>query len=444
LKARLLTLAKDFFAQPGVLVPQACNGSAAKTKAAYRFFGNRQVDMKTLLKPHVEATVERIRPHRVVLAVQDTTTLNYTAHPTTDGLGPISTTKNDAVGLVVHDTLAFTPEGTPLGLLDVQCWARDPDEAGKKYRRKALPIEHKESMKWLKSYRAVAEVQTLCPDTMLVSVGDREADIYELFADAQRNPSGPKLLERAERTRNRQAGEGALWDKMQREPLAGYQEVYVPGKGSRRARTAKLAVRHAHVTLKPPRGKALPPVGVWAVYTREVDYTPDVKSPLEWMLLTMVETASFAQACERISWYARRWGIEVYHRTLKSGCRIEDRRLGNADRIEACLAIDMVVAWRIYQLTKQGRETPDIPCDVFLSEEEWQALCAYTTRKLPPAKPPPLRQAVRMIASLGGFLGRKSDREPGTTTMWRGLQRLADITTGYILFQTLHPSRASP
>ena len=444
LKARLLTLAKDFFAQPGVLVPQACNGSAAKTKAAYRFFANRQVDMKTLLKPHVEATVERIRPHRVVLAVQDTTTLNYTAHPTTDGLGPISTTKNDAVGLVVHDTLAFTPEGTPLGLLDVQCWARDPDEAGKKYRRKALPIEHKESMKWLKSYRAVAEVQTLCPDTMLVSVGDREADIYELFADAQRNPSGPKLLVRAERTRNRQAGEGALWDKMQREPLAGYQEVYVPGKGSRRARTAKLAVRHAHVTLKPPRGKALPPVGVWAVYTREVDYTPDVKSPLEWMLLTMVETASFAQACERISWYARRWGIEVYHRTLKSGCRIEDRRLGNADRIEACLAIDMVVAWRIYQLTKQGRETPDIPCDVFLSEEEWQALCAYTTRKLPPAKPPPLRQAVRMIASLGGFLGRKSDREPGTTTMWRGLQRLADITTGYILFQTLHPSRASP
>jgi hypothetical protein len=444
LRARLLTLARDFFAQPGVLVPQACNGSEAKMKAAYRFFANRQVDLQSVLRPHVEATAQRIKAHGIVLAVQDTTTLNYTAHPAADGLGPINTKQDGAVGLVLHDTLAFTLEGTPLGLLDVQCWARDPAQAGKRERRKDLPIEAKESIKWLKSYRAVAEVQGLCPETILVSVGDREADIYELFAEAQQRPSGPKLLVRAERSRQRHVEQTPLWERMEGEPVAGYQEVSIPRKGSRPARTAKLAIRHAAVSLRPPRGKDLPPVTVWAVYAREVDYSPAVSSPLEWMLLTTVETGTFEQACERVGWYARRWGIEVYHRTLKSGCRIEDRRLGQGERLESCLAIDLVVAWRIYLLTKQGRETPDIPCDVFLSEHEWQVLYAYATKEPPPDDPPSLRQAVRWIASLGGFLGRRSDGEPGTTTLWRGLQRLADITTGFLLFKSLHPTRASP
>jgi IS4 transposase len=120
---------------------------------------------------------------------------------------------------------------------------------------------------------------------------------------------------------------------------------------------------------------------VWAVYAREIDYSSEVKSPIEWMLLTTVEVSIFREAVERLAWYARRWGIEVYHRTLKSGCRVEDRRLNNVDRIEACLAIDLVVAWRIYWLTKQGRETPDISCDNFLSEDEWKALCAYVRKE---------------------------------------------------------------
>jgi hypothetical protein len=141
------------------------------------------------------------------LAVQDTTTLNYTAHPP-QGVGPINNSQNSAVGLVLHDTMAFTPEGTPLGLLNVQCWARDAAQAGKKYRRHQLPIEEKESLKWLVSYRAVSEAQKLCPGTMLISVGDREADLYELFHEAAQDPQGPRLLVRAERTRNRKVEQG--------------------------------------------------------------------------------------------------------------------------------------------------------------------------------------------------------------------------------------------
>jgi hypothetical protein len=442
LKHRLFTLAADFFAQPGALVPEASHGSPAKTKAAYRFFANPHVDMQRLLRPHVEATLDRLRAHPVILAVQDTTTLNYTAHPP-EGVGPINTTQDQAVGLLLHDTLAFTPEGTPLGLLNVQCWARDPAQAGKRHRRKELPIEEKESVKWLVSYRAVAEVQRLCANTVLVSVGDREADIYELFHEAAQAPGNPKLLVRAERTRNRQVEQEALWERLRAEPVAGGLEVRVPRRGARPARTARLQVRFAQVVLSAPKDSKLPPVQVWAVYAREVGQGAGVKEPIEWMLLTTLQTESFPEACERLAWYSRRWGIEVYHRTLKSGCRIQDRRLDDAHSLEACLAIDLVVAWRVYWLTMVGRERPDIPCDQFLREEEWRVLSAWATGKMAETAPN-AQQGTRWIGKLGGWLPRGKHDNPGTTCMWRGLVRLPNLVQGYLLALQVHGIRDGP
>lgn len=435
LTKRLLAIARDFYARPGADIPQA-SGTRAKAKGAYRFLDNKQIEMKTLLNPHYEATVERIKKQSVVLAVQDTTSLNYTAHPSTQGLGPITTKKMNSVGLIVHDTMTFTEEGTPLGLLDVQCWARDTEDRDKSKRRHREPIENKESYKWLKSYHAAAKAQRCCPDTMIVSVGDRESDIHELFTEALKNDTLPKLLVRAERTRKRMTENETLWEKMRKEVIAGIQEIHVPRSGSRPARDARLEVRFSKVTLNSPkRRKDMKAVVLWAVYVCEVDYGEDVASPLEWMLLTTVEVSTFEQAIEKIMWYARRWGIEVYHRVMKSGCKIEDRQLGNTDRIENCLAIDMVVAWRIYHLTKLGRETPNLPCTVYFREDEWKALVGFKTRNpVPPEKPPCLRDAIWMVASLGGFLGRKGDGEPGTTTLWRGLQRLDDITEAWNIF----------
>jgi hypothetical protein len=440
LRERLLVLARDFMAQPGKPIPQACNGSQAKVKAAYRFCDNPQVDLQTVLWPHVESTVERIRAHEVVLAVQDTTDLNYTHHPATKELGPLGSIDDLTVGLKLHDTMAFTPQGTPLGLLDVQCWARDGSTEGQGHRRKRLPIEEKESFKWIESYRAVAEAQRLCPDTMLVSVGDREADIYELFQEALATPAGPKLLVRAERSRQRkvQQPEGELyaylWDHMARQPASAFLELLIPRNGQRPAREARLAVRFAPVQIQPPQGANGSALAIWAVYAHEVDYDPrQVKEPLSWMLLTTIETVSAEQACERLEWYAKRWGIEIYHRTLKSGCRIEDRRLGEADGLEACLAIDMVVAWRVHCLVYQGRETPDIGCDVFLEQGEWKPLHAYIHHAPPPEQPPPLAEAVWMIGKLGGHLGPLAGSPPGPMTIWRGLCRVPDIAAGWNL-----------
>jgi hypothetical protein len=257
-----------------------------------------------------------------------------------------------------------------------------------------------------------------------------------LFEEATGDSSNPKLLVRAMRGRNRTVEQIKLWEKLSQQPVAGIQEVRVPRKGNRRARTAKLAVHFAKIRLDPPKTKNSGPVTMWAVFAQEIDPGEDVETLIEWMLLTTVAIDTFQDACKRIAWYSKRWGIEVYHRTLKSGCRIEDRRLGSTDRLEACLAIDFVVAWRIYWLTKQGRETPNIPCDVFLNEDEWQVLWAYVKKEPPPTEPPPIGQITPMIASLGGYLNRKGDGPPGTTTMWRGLIRLQAMAEGFSLCKT--------
>ena len=435
LRQRLYRIAQDFYGQPQSGIPEAC-GCRARTMGAYRFFHNPKVTMDVVLNAHKEATIERIKQHRIVLAPQDTTTLNYSTHPMTEGLGPIRNQDDTFVGLMLHDTLAFTEEGTPLGILDAQCWARDPQDRGKRYRRHDLPIEQKESMKWLRSFRKVAEVQKLCPNTVLVSIGDRESDLYELFAEAVKDPGGPGLLVRSEKSRNRKVEQQLLWDVMSRQNIAGSLKIHVPRSGSRKARDAWVSLRFAKVQLKAPsRYGSIPPVQVWAVYILEqVSDDAMVDSPIEWMLLTTVEVKDLADAQKRVEWYSGRWGIEVYHRTLKSGCRIKDRQLGAADRIETCLGIDMVVAWRIYHLTMLGREAPDLPCTVFFKDIEWKALCCYANKTpLPPQQPPSLRRAMFMVGAIGGHLGRKGDGFPGTQTLWRGLQRLDTATEMYAI-----------
>lgn len=433
LNRRLLEIARDFYARPQAQVPQACQ-TRARTKAAYRFFKHPSTTMDDLLDAHRKSSCERIAGKKVVLCPQDTTSLNYSTHPATENLGPIGSKKEGIIGLIVHDTMAFSLEGTPLGLLDVQCWARDAEEFGKKHQRKRRPIEEKESYKWLRSFQSVAEAQRQCPKAMLVSMGDREADIYELFHLAVQDLKGPKLLVRAEQDRLLEDGQGHLWSVVKAQPEAGIQEIHVPRRGAIAARVARLAVRFAEVSLKPPKDKSkYGPLPLWSVLAQELDAPKDI-APLCWMLLTTCSVTTFEEAAEKLAWYTKRWGIEIYHKTLKSGCQIEERQLGDADTIEACLAIDMVVAWRVYYLTKLGREVPELPCTVCCEEEEWKALATFITKKpVIEGTPPTLRQYTRMLASLGGFLGRKGDGEPGTKPIWLGQQRLDDFKLAWKL-----------
>jgi hypothetical protein len=445
LNQRLVTIARDFGRNPQAQIPEACQ-SRAKTKAAYRFFEHPKTPMKLVLEPHYKSTIQRIAQENVVLSVQDTTSLNYSAHPETNGMGPIGSSKDGAVGLILHDTMAFTVEGTPLGLIDVQCWARNRAKFGKHHERKHKPIAQKESHKWLKSFEAAREAQRQCPNTMIVSVGDREADIYELFQLALEDVARPKLLVRAEQDRLLADGQGHLWPHVRQQPLAGNYEIRVPRRQNRPAREACLEVRFAQVCLNPPQSKShLKPLTLWAVLAEEIDAPEDVEA-ICWMLLTTCAVSTYSQAIEKLTWYTRRWGIEIYHRTLKSGCKIEERQLGSACRIEACLAVDMVVAWRVFHLVKLGRETPNVPCTVFFEEAEWKALYTHIKKEpVPPAEPPLLTDTVAWVATLGGYLGRKSDPPPGTKSIWLGLQHLDDLKEMWLFMAiTYAPHLLSP
>jgi len=381
---RLTQMARDFYANPQANIPQACQ-SRARTKAAYRFLDNKESTMEAILSSHYQSTVNRIKGEEVVLAVQDTTSLNYSMHPATENLGPIGSRGEEVIGLMDHDTMAFNREGTPLGLMNVQCRARDRERYGKKHERHKLPIEEKESNKWLISFKSAAEIQKQCPKTVIVSVGDREADIYELFELAMEGAGNPKLLVRAEHNRSLLNEQGQLWEYMKSRPVSGIQRIRIPRKGNQPSREAELSIRYSAVELKAPAGKRTKgSIKVYAILAQEGN-VPESVTSLKWMLLTTIPVNTFEESVEKLEWYALRWGIEVYHKTLKSGCQIEQRQLGNADRIEACLAIDMVVAWRIYYLTKLGREVPDVPCTVFFEEAEWKALLAYKTKSpIPP------------------------------------------------------------
>ena len=432
LTQRFVSIARDFYSRPQANVPKACNGERATVKAVYRFLDNDAVTLAKLLEPHQAQTLQRMAAHKVVLAIQDTTSLNYTAHALTDGLGPIGPKQSGALGLIVHDTMAVTPAGLALGVLDAQVWVRDWED-----KAAGRPIEHKESVKWLRSYQLAAKLQGQLKTTRLVSVGDREADLYELFAMAREHieAGGPHLLVRATEDRRLAETSQKLWERVEAQPVAGYREIVVPSRPGRTARQAALSVRFCEVLLSPPQGKSeFGNIRLWAVHARE-RRAPTGTEAVEWMLLTTREVHDFDQACEKLDWYVQRWMIEVFHRTLKTGCRIEDRLLRTVPRLENCLAIDMMVAVRIMHLTWLARTHPHRPCTIYFENNEWKALSCFLTRKRTPQKTTPtIREVVGWIAKLGGHLGRNADRAPGTQGLWEGIQRADDIIETTKLF----------
>jgi hypothetical protein len=407
-------------------------------KAAYRFFANDAIAPQDVLDSHIEATSRRLHHVPLVLAVQDTTEVDWTSHPATRGLGPLGPTA--CQGLLVHSTLAFTPERVPLGLLAQHVWARDPDDVGKRTRRKQLPISQKESQKWLTSLAAVCRVQDECPQTRFVSIGDREADVYDLLAAAR--PEGVELLIRASWDRCVQAPERHVWATVAAQPILEHLILTVPRRGAQPGREATLALRCCPLTLSPPRhrkSERLPEVSLWAVQVAESD-PPAAVEPIAWLLLTTVAVSTVADAIERVAWYACRWGIEVWHRILKSGCRIEARQLATGERLQRCLTLYSVIAWRVFYAIMLARAVPEMSCDVLLEIEEWQALyCAIHHCPIPPDSPPTLGEAVRWIAQLGGFVGRRRRDQPGAETLWRGFQHLTDLTRMYRIMRSAPP-----
>jgi Transposase DNA-binding/Transposase Tn5 dimerisation domain len=446
--ARLIKLCGRLSAMPESSINQAC-GDWAETKAAYRFFGNDNVEVQNILAAHRAKTAERVGQHRTVLAIQDTRYLVYTSHRHTTGLGKLSLKKGQRVekihshGLVMHSCLAVTTEGLPLGLLDQQIFAREAAPADLPRHRNVLPIEKKESYRWLASLKTAQPVRG---KTQLVTVCDREADIYELFQLSAALAAPVVVRANYDRPINKRSMYAEkdivkLWPHLERQPCAGRFAIEVPARRGtkhptpRAPRVATVELQFVAFTLNPPKrlSSTLPNLAMSAIYVREKD-PPAGEQPLEWMLLTNLPIENFDQAYEKVRWYCLKWRIEMYHKVLKSGFRIEHCRLGEAQRLIRYVTVMSIIAWRLFLLTLIARTHPEAPCTTLLTDHEWKVLyCTVKNTTALPPKPPALREAVIWIARLGGFLARKNDGQPGTILLWRGWKRLTDLTQGWRL-----------
>lgn len=433
LKKRAFKVLSKLSACPLDSIPQAMQ-TWGDTKGAYRFIDNPKITPEKILTPHCESSHSRIAQESLVLCVQDTTDLNYTHHPGTEGMGTIGSNKS-LQGIHVHTTIAFSPEGVPLGVIDQQSWVRPEEEFGKRKSRRDKTIDEKESYKWVHSLKATEAVQKEHPDAVFINVGDREADIYDLFLMASQFEA--ELLVRASWNRRVDHEEKYLWDHMQAQPVAATLRVNVPVKKSKKTRVAKVHLRFAPATIRPPASRAkekLEPIQLYAVYLHEPN-PPKGVEPLSWMLLTTLLVVTNEQALQILEFYRVRWSIEVFHRILKSGCRIEKRQLQTVERLRTCLALLSLIAWRVQQLTMLGRHVPDLPCDVMFEKHEWRALYCFIHETTPsPKRPPKLGDAMMWVAQLGGFLARKSDGHPGPTVLWRGLRELTSISRAWVAF----------
>lgn len=424
--ARLIELAGELAQCPEGSLPRALAGAAA-LKAAYRFFDNADISHEHILAPHVASTLNRARGYKCVLAVQDTSFIDYASHPHTTGLGP--TGAKGGWGMICHATLAFSTQRLPLGVLGLRLWAREPGPSKRASRRKRT-VDKKESGKWIDGLHAAAQLAG--PDTRVVSVADRESDVYEFFTEAHR--LGIDLLTRAAWDRNVDGEHGHLFDTLAVAPVVASRKVRLPARKEQPARVAQLKVHACPVTLHSPLNgpaRGWPSLKLWGVWAHEPNPPHGVQA-LDWKLLTTVPVVNAKDALERLDWYVTRWGIELWHRVLKSGCKVEQRQLASFERLTRLFAIYAVIAWRIFNCTVLARLLPDVSCTAILTDDEWQALyCRIHLMPTPPPTPPPLRQAVRWIAKLGGFIGRKSDGEPGSQTLWRGFHDLIACTEMY-------------
>lgn len=440
LNKRAALLLERFSHDPELSIPAACKG-LAETTAAYRFFDNESVCPDKMLQPHVEATLERVRGCRRVLLVQDTTELDFTGRSAGGELGALSWPER--VGLLDHSMVAFSPEGLCLGVVQARIWTREGPPGKRQHKRK--PIEKKESIRWVDSYTEACRIARQAPDTLLVTVADREGDIYEFFVQAQQAAAEGKRAEWIVRacqdrrlSRPRPAGDkgyNKLWATVRAAPVLGTRTCTVPRKQEQPARQAALQVRTASVWLKAPfrRGEELPSVQVQAVMATEEDAPQDGKA-LEWLLLTSLPASSLEDACRIIDHYIVRWQVETYFRVLKGACRVEDLQLRTVARLKRCIVVKKIAAWRTLFVAHLSRRQPEATCTVAFEDAEWKSVHMVSQDGPLPAQAPSLARFVAMVAALAGYLGRRGDGPPGPIRLCKGLEIMHHYATAWRAF----------
>lgn len=428
----------------GASIAWACQDWAS-TKAAYGFLSNPQVNEAEILQGHFQATRERlVRDDAPILMLHDTSEFNYPRDDTA-AIGilhknPVRRKRDGTLqhtivcGLLMHSSLAVTTDGLPLGLAAIKFWSRDQfygcNALKKKVNPTRVPIEVKESFRWLANLRqstALFDEPQRC-----IHIGDRESDIYELFCTAQELRT--HFLVRT--CVDRLAGDGrhTIADEMKAVPLLGLHRIQIRDDRGEIAQ-ATLEIRYRRIRVLPPIGKQkqYPDLKLTVIHAQERG-TPRGRDKIDWKLITDLPVTSRRDAMEKIRWYSQRGKIETFHKILKSGCRAEASKLPAAERLVNFLSILCILGWRIFWLTMINRSLPNASPDLAFTSLELRLLDQLVKEKrLQTSRTNPLSMYLIKLARLGGYLARSHDPPPGNMVIWRGLSRLTDIQLGFLL-----------
>jgi len=439
LSKRLRKLVAQIGSAMGQSIPLVCQ-DWANTKAAYRFLSNDRVSESDILAGHFQSTRDRtVATDGVVLVLHDTTEFTY-QRESSDAIGitkSINSGRDKAgrlrshtvCGILMHSSLAVTIEGLPLGLAAVKFWTRKKFKGtaalNKKINLTRIPIEKKESIRWLENVHQSTEL--LGDPARCVHIGDRESDIYELFCAAQE--AGTHFLIRTCVDRLAGDGDHTIADEMEKVAVKGLHRIDVRDNNGD-PDEAVLEIRYRKICVQPPIGKQkrYPALTLTVIHAQERG-TPKNRKKIDWKLITDLPVGSRADAIEKLEWYALRWKIEVFHKILKSGCKAEESKLRTAQRLTNLVSIFCILSWRVFWMTMLNRSVPNALPTLALTVTEIAVLDRLMSDK-PQARRKTLSHYLTKIARLGGYLARANDPPPGNTVMWRGLSRLTDIALG--------------
>lgn len=440
LNRRALEMGAKMAARPEASLPNQMQDRSA-LMAAYALLNNDAVAMEALLAPQYRQTLAAAGRVSVALMVEDTTELDFTAHPSKTGLGPIGNGKGR--GLLLHTTLAVVPEGREvLGLAHAQIGVRQPSPKGHHHRRGSL-----EGQFWENSAKAIGQPPQ---GVIWVHVSDRGSDIFEYMTACV--DTGKHFLLRAYQNRllHRDAAEAQVEEgqdlsvdelhlvdyvrSLPPHPDAGYT-VHVSAHKNQAAREARVLLQWTQVTIPPPTQarrelREHVPLQVWVLRVWEVD-APAGVDPIEWMLLSSLPITTFEEAYRAIDWYTCRWLCEDYHQCLKTGCKVEQTQLDDAADIRRLLGFEIPIAVRLLQLRQAARQTPELPA---VAVVEPLMVVVLARRRKKDAQAMTIGEFWQAVARLGGHQGRTGDGPPGWRTVWRGWRYLSDLTEGARLF----------
>ncbi len=421
---RFVTIINNVSSQPGASIPKQ-NKSWYDTKATYEFFKNEDVSIEALKKTMMQYGARKASEEMTLLIAHDISNISYNdLHA--EGLGYLD--NKNGQGILCYSSIAATVEGLPLSLLYQHSWTRSPEELGKSARRKQRAFEDKESYRW---YDGMSEVNKVLGDEIhKIHIADREADVYELFFHAYE--SNTDLLIRARHNRSLSNG-SHLWDSIAEQSIAAVVDLDIPDKTGKKKLKVEAEVRYHQVEILRPRNNkdSYESVTLTAIEIKENSGEQD---SIHWKLLTTLEVNNITDVLRCVKWYTYRWLIERFHYVLKSGTKIEQLQLKDAESLQKAIAVYSMAAFRVMQLVYESRHHPEVSCQVVLTKAQWQTLymLIHNSNQIP-KKPPSLQQAVMWIGKIGGHLGRKSDGPPGLKTVWQGYQQLCHAASVYEL-----------